>query len=165
MIDMAAWGRWELKSPAKAGYPEEGRLLIRKLGLPICSEHRVETLVSPIPSLVDRWNTHGDTLRKMWQGGEWEGTKRPLSWLLEKFGPVPDWHDPAVYKAEDKRIDVPSATMKPGATLVYYSDNNPDSYILDACKRSVMECMEQYGFPIITVTQKPIDFGKNIVLT
>ena len=27
-----------------------------------------------------------------------------------------------------------------------------------------MECMEQWDYPIITVTQKPIDFGKNIVL-
>ena len=30
--------------------------------------------------------------RRMWKGGEWEGTKRPLQWLVDKFAPVPDWH-------------------------------------------------------------------------
>jgi hypothetical protein len=102
--------------------------------------------------------------RKLWQGGEWEGTKRPLSWLLNKFGPVPDWHDPAVYKKEDKRITVISKEAKPGVTLVYYSDNNPDSHILKACQNSLEYCMNRWEYPIITVTQKPIDFGQNIVL-
>lgn len=32
--------------------------------------------------------------RQMWMENAWPGQVRPLSWLIEKFKPVPDWHDP-----------------------------------------------------------------------
>jgi glycosyltransferase involved in cell wall biosynthesis len=33
--------------------------------------------------------------REMWMNNRWEGQVRPLSWVLEKFWPVPDWCEPA----------------------------------------------------------------------
>jgi len=100
--------------------------------------------------------------RKLWVKGEWPSAKRDLNWLLEKFSPVPDW--PEGESKKDNSIVVASKESKPGATLVYYSDNHPDANILDACKNSVLKCMEQYGYPIISVTHKPVDFGQNIVV-
>lgn len=32
--------------------------------------------------------------RKLWLENTWPGQTRPLSWLIEKFAPLPDWHDP-----------------------------------------------------------------------
>lgn len=31
--------------------------------------------------------------RKLWIDGTWPGAKYPLSWLIKKFAPVPDWPD------------------------------------------------------------------------
>lgn len=50
------------------------------------------------------------------------------------------------------------------ATLVYYTDNNPESLILEVCQKQLLYCMEYWKFPIISVSQKPIDFGYNIVM-
>jgi glycosyltransferase involved in cell wall biosynthesis len=30
--------------------------------------------------------------RELWMNDKWPGAKRPLSWLIEHFAPVPDWH-------------------------------------------------------------------------
>jgi len=31
--------------------------------------------------------------KELWLNDNWEGAKYPLSWLVDKFKPVPDWHD------------------------------------------------------------------------
>ena len=33
--------------------------------------------------------------RDLWLNDRWEGAKYPLSWLIDKFKPVPDWHEGA----------------------------------------------------------------------
>jgi glycosyltransferase involved in cell wall biosynthesis len=33
--------------------------------------------------------------RDIWFNNAWSGQVRPLSWLIDKFAPVPDWHDAA----------------------------------------------------------------------
>ena len=33
--------------------------------------------------------------RWLWQGDNWSLAKRPLSWLVDKFKPVPSWHEGA----------------------------------------------------------------------
>lgn len=48
--------------------------------------------------------------------------------------------------------------------LVYYTDNHCPEYIVFACRRQLEKCMEIYKFPIISVSQMPIKFGKNIVM-
>lgn len=34
-----------------------------------------------------------DYCTQLFLNNEWAGQIRPLSWLLEKFKPLPDWHD------------------------------------------------------------------------
>jgi hypothetical protein len=34
--------------------------------------------------------------KHLWLGGSWPGQKRPLSWLIDHFFPVPDWPAPAL---------------------------------------------------------------------
>ena len=33
--------------------------------------------------------------RDLWLNDKWEGANYPLSWLVDKFKPVPDWHEGA----------------------------------------------------------------------
>jgi hypothetical protein len=32
--------------------------------------------------------------KNLWMENKWPGQIRPLSWVVEKFKPVPGWHDP-----------------------------------------------------------------------
>jgi len=81
--------------------------------------------------------------RTLWQGNTWEKAIHPLSWLIEKFAPVPDWE----------------ATPK---GIVYYTDNRLDPFI----DRSVKKQLEKAAgdIPILTVSLVTAEFGKNIVL-
>ena len=33
--------------------------------------------------------------RQLWLGNSWKGSVKPLSWLIDKFAPVPEWHEEA----------------------------------------------------------------------
>lgn len=48
--------------------------------------------------------------------------------------------------------------------LVYYTNNTPDQNIFLACQKQLSKCMKVWGYPIYSISQKPIDFGINTVL-
>ncbi len=43
--------------------------------------------------------------RKLWVGDAWPKAVHPLSWLIDKFAPVPDWHDAASSEAVKRVAD------------------------------------------------------------
>jgi len=83
--------------------------------------------------------------RELWKNNKWSMAKHNLQWLLDKFKPIPDWHDKK-------------------KTIVYYTDNHCDEYILDACRKQLLKCSKLYDIQIISVSQKPLNFGHNIVV-
>ena len=48
--------------------------------------------------------------------------------------------------------------------LVYYTNNFPEEKIFLACQKQLNKCMEQWKFPIYSISKKPIDFGINTVV-
>lgn len=81
--------------------------------------------------------------RQLWQGNRWDGAVHPLSWLVDKFAPVPDWE-------------------KTEKGIVYYTDSRLDPFI----DRSVKQQLEKAGLPIVSVSlvTPPVEFGQAIVL-
>jgi hypothetical protein len=73
----------------------------------------------------------------------WDGAIYPLSWLVEKFWPVPDWHDTK--------------------GIVYYTDNRLNGRIDHAVKAQLAMCAN--GYEIMSASLAPIDLGKNIVVS
>jgi glycosyltransferase involved in cell wall biosynthesis len=88
---------------------------------------------------VHRARAHSNWL---WKGNNWPKAKYPLSWLIDKFAPVPDWE-------QTKGI-------------VYYTDNRLDESIKLAARNQLDRGIN--GHQIISVSLKPISFGKNITL-
>jgi hypothetical protein len=80
-----------------------------------------------------------------------------LDWLVRKFWPVKGWTDLDLDKITDKS---PGKTLTKG--LVYYTENTLDPKILTACQNRLKECVN--GHDVVSVSLKPIDFGRNIVL-
>jgi glycosyltransferase involved in cell wall biosynthesis len=109
--------------------------------------------------------------RDIFLGNKWEKQVRPLSWLLEKFWPVPGWDDAALakLKASEARFQAQGVTITepieeapaaPSKGIVYYTDNRLDQEIAAACQKQLEKC----SVPIVSVSLKPLGFGHNIVI-
>ena len=116
--------------------------------------------------------------RDLWQNDKWPGATRKLEWLLEKFKPVPEWHDngagdpaaaadkhaPPDAKAAESWRPAPTTAAGPEIKkgLVYYTDNRCEERVLYLARRQIaLACPD---WPLVSVSQYPIDFGHNIVL-
>tara|TARA_Y100000034_G_C6896981_1_gene413759 strand:- start:1168 stop:2775 length:1608 start_codon:yes stop_codon:yes gene_type:complete len=89
-------------------------------------------------------NKARDYSRELWINNKWPKAKYRLKWLVDKFAPVPTWHDTDV---DNKGI-------------VYYTDNQ----LRLAIARSVQRQLEVMGLPIVSASLKPMNFGNNIRL-
>lgn len=124
---------------------------------------------------------HTDAARayshKLWDGkGTWLGAKRPLSWMIEHFAPVPDWGEkpssdrvglalpkplalPTLGGGEAKLEAGPTtATAKPITKgVVYYSDCRGDETILNAARAQLAKSVN--GHQIVTSCLDVVPFG------
>ena len=110
-------------------------------------------------SAVNKARKHS---KHLWLGNNWPGAKHDLAWLIDKFSPVPDWEKSSFNKNQDLTVS------KNGTVgLVYYTDNSGDPFLMEACRRQVKRCMETHRIPdrhLVSVSHKPLDFGRNIVM-
>ena len=79
----------------------------------------------------------------MWRNNKFKQAIHPLSWLIEKFRPVPGWHD------ETKGI-------------IFYTDNKLPIKMAKQVKDNLVKASK--GRKIVSVSLKPIDLGTNIHL-
>jgi hypothetical protein len=87
---------------------------------------------------IDKARKHS---QELWLNNKWEKQTRPLSWLINKFNP-PGWEH------MDK-------------TIIYLTDNTLDEAIADKVRKHLLKTTD---LPIVSVSQKPIDFGTNVCL-
>lgn len=78
--------------------------------------------------------------RDLFLKDKWDKAIHPLSWLIDRFSPVPDW-------------DITKG-------IIYYTDNKLKLSIA----RDVQEQLKSVGLPIVSASLKPMDFGQNIHL-
>jgi glycosyltransferase involved in cell wall biosynthesis len=78
--------------------------------------------------------------RDLWLNNKWPLQKRKLQWLVDKFNP-PGW---------DKMSDL---------TILYYTAN----VISPKIEAPVVRSLKKHGYPIISISQKPMDLGTNIL--
>jgi hypothetical protein len=85
--------------------------------------------------------------KELFFDGKWDKAIRPLSWLVDKFSPVPGWN--------------PTPVQEPTKGVVYYTDNTLDETLMLACQRQLKAGCN--GHQIISVSLKPIPFGQNLI--
>lgn len=109
--------------------------------------------------------------KELWLKNQWPKQTRPLSWLIEKFQPVPDWgpENPVtkqVTKAgeEFRRRQgeaVPEAPVvvqsKPRTGCLYYTCNSHDETLELACRNNLKQAVN--GYEVGTVALRRTDFG------
>ena len=98
--------------------------------------------------------------RSLFMENTWPLQKYPLSWLLDKFSPVPGWSKENIDKIRkfDYRIKDKNKELTKG--ILYYTDNQLKVRIAKKCQNQLLKC----GLPITSVSLKPMDFGNNIPL-
>ena len=100
--------------------------------------------------------------REIFFNNRWPKQKYPLSWLIKKFWPIPGWTEEALAEIQKNkpREGPPSPGSNRTKGIVYYSDNRIDPDLGGMVQQRILSA----GLPIVSVTLKPLDFGKNIVL-
>lgn len=109
---------------------------------------------------------------KLWKGNSWPNQKRNLDWLIEKFSPLPGWHTSLKKKETDEKLIVNAAisdivpsqqnAKKPTKGIIYYTDNRCEERVAQIVRNQIKKCC--YGIEIVSVSQLPLDFGRNIVV-
>lgn len=118
--------------------------------------------------------------RNFWRTGKWPRAIHPLSWLVERFWPVPGWtkEDLDALKAtEDLRSPValkhpqtPAKTkyvasaLRDGRTtgIAYYTDNRLRDPLFSLCQQQIKRAAPD--LEIVSASLSPIDFADNYVL-
>lgn len=124
------------------------------------------------------------TARHLFFENKWEKQIKPLSWLVEKFWPVPGWT--ADDLAEIKKFDnftpaQPGQTSTPAQPVqakdenvkpvinkqltwgvIYYTDNRLDQEIMQKCQKQLLKGVGWHK--LVSVSLQPIDFGRNITM-
>jgi len=108
---------------------------------------------------------------------KWPLQKHPLSWLLEKFWPVPGWSDEQLelIKKNDGKLAAENTSvvveesikpplLKSGITkgVVYYTDNRCEEGVWKMVQKQLQQACN--GHRIVSVSLNAIDFGDNIFL-
>lgn len=98
-------------------------------------------------------------VRDLFFNNKWEKAIHPLSWLLEKFAPVPGWTDADIAKLKGEPVEVAKPLSK---GILYYTDNSMDESIMKLCQEQIKSSIN--GHKLVSISQKPIDFGENTVV-
>lgn len=77
--------------------------------------------------------------RELFQQDKWPLAIHTFQWLLDKFYPIPDWHD------QTKGI-------------IYYTDNKLNMKLASKVRKQI----EKMKIPIVSASLKPIKFGRNV---
>lgn len=100
--------------------------------------------------------------KEMFFDGRFKDAIRPVSWLVEKFWPVPGWTNEDLIKIGGIPAQEAEVVKEPTRGCIYYTDNQLDEKIMKVCQKQLLKATK--GMPMVSCSLKPMDFGTNIVL-
>jgi hypothetical protein len=99
---------------------------------------------------------------------KWPLQVHPLSWLVDKFWPVPYWTDAdreALHKADANLLKPQPSAQRPEPTraIIYYTDGRLDRTLAEPVRAQLQKISQDKGLPIVSASPKHLDFGvKNV---
>lgn len=104
--------------------------------------------------------------KELFLKNRWSKQIRPLSWIIEHFAPIPDWHEESGKEMLDKVMKAGELFYaareenKPEKGIIYYTDNQLNLKIA----HKVQKKLKSIGIPIVSASLKPMEFGTNVHL-
>ena len=114
----------------------------------------------PFPLPNEQVNHARKYSQDTWLNNKWEKQKYPLSWLIDKFAPLPEWHEPNYKKILESVRKKGKTFMTPSKGIIFYTDNKVNHRLSHA----VQDRLREIELPITSCSLKPMAFGNNIVL-
>lgn len=114
----------------------------------------------PYPISGTQTNKAKAMSRQIWFDNLWPKQIYPLSWLLERFWPVPGWSEEDFAKIKAWPLPDQKAVQVQTAGIVYYTNNRLDEKIMKRCQAQ----LKKSRLPVVSVSLEPMDFCDNIVL-
>ena len=89
-------------------------------------------------------------------------------WLIEKFRPIPDWHDQSEKNIENAlETENPQLSIKkePQKSMIFYTDNQLNIKLAHMVQNKINYVQESKGISLISASLKPMPhFGHNIYI-
>lgn len=119
----------------------------------------------PFPIVQTQVDHAREYSRELFLNNTWNQQIHPLIWLIDKFAPLPDWHDPKfkdIYEqVKEKGIEFEKHRHdKITKSIIFYTDNQLPLKIAHA----VQDNLKSIGLPIVSASLKPMKFGENTVI-
>lgn len=93
--------------------------------------------------------------RHLWLNDSWPKAIHSFQWLLDKFAPVPDWHD------DHQTIPNDTKRQNNSKGIVFYTDNKVSLKVAS----KVQKQLKKIGLPIVSSSLKPMPhMGINIFM-
>lgn len=146
--DFHSWGQQGVEVACKT-WLSGGRVLVNRTTWYAHLFRTKGDFSFPYPQSQKEIDENRKLSRELFANNTWKGAKHSFQWLLDRFAPVPDWHDKSTIK-------------KPSKGVVYYTDNQLSDPIFTAVQRQILKGIKEKH--IISVSLQPIQFGTNIVL-
>ena len=80
--------------------------------------------------------------RDLWLNDKWPKAVRPLSWLIDKFAPVPGW-----------------SKEEPTKGIIFYTDHRLRLEIAHAVQKRLRTIAAERSIQVVTTSLKPMSFG------
>jgi glycosyltransferase involved in cell wall biosynthesis len=138
----------------------------------------------PYPMYGSQQEKAKSLVRDLFFNNKWDKQIYTISWLVEKFWPVPGWTDDQLKElkknefipfSKDSKTVQSTRTSTPVIEIIdplskninnikkgiiYYTDNILDEKIMSACQKQLLKSQ----LPIVSISLKPINFCKNVVV-
>jgi len=169
------WGSWGQQGTEVAckTWLSGGRLVINKRTWYAHMFRTQQGFGFPYPQSGRQMMHARSTCSDIFFNNKYEKQIYPLSWLINKFKPIPDWHDPKGKEALQKvleegekfnkrkevKMTLKIHQNKPTKGIIYYTDNQLNLKIARACQRKIKES----SLPIFSSSLKPMNnMGENV---
>ena len=118
--------------------------------------------------------------RDLFFNNKWDKQVRPLSWLLEKFWPVPGWSEKDLEMVKNNSFEFKPAkvvtktdeaeplvdqmegqklTKSPTKGIIFYTDNQLKLKIAHTVQKNLRKIADSKGMKIVSSSLKPMSFG------
>jgi hypothetical protein len=109
----------------------------------------------PYPQSGNQVQAAKKQVKELFFDNKWEGQIYPLSWLVERFWPVPGWSEEQLEQLKSWPLQ---RDLSKGA--IYYTDNEAPENIAQNVRDQILKGIDN----VVSCSLKPIEFGHNVVL-
>jgi glycosyltransferase involved in cell wall biosynthesis len=168
-ISDESWGGWGSQGSETAlkVWLSGGRVIINKKCWYAHLFRTQSGFSFPYPQSGKSQQKARDICNEIFKNNKWEHQIYPLSWLVERFWPVPKWTQEELDKIKAVPLESQKSSLASGVSkgILYFTDNELPLKLAKNVQGRIRKIAADKGMELVSSTRKPMDkMGKNIVV-